>query len=86
MMVMVVPIVNFVLGTIPRELVMGLEDLETRRQVECTQTTALLISARIQRVVLSWILEETCCHSNSSEEPSANAGVKNSQRGKIITH
>ena len=24
-------------------------------------------------------LEETCCHSNSSEKTSANAGVKNSQ-------
>ena len=28
-------------------------------------------------------LEETCCHSNSSERPSADAGVKNSQ-GVII--
>ena len=27
----------------------------------------------------SWILKETCCHSNSSEKPSANADVKNSQ-------
>ena len=26
----------------------------------------------------SWRLEETCCHSNSSEKPSANAYVKNS--------
>ena len=25
-----------------------------------------------------WRLEETCCHSNSSERPSANADVKNS--------
>ena len=28
--------------------------------------------------------EETCCHSDSSERPSANGGVKNSQRSKII--
>ena len=27
----------------------------------------------------SWRLEKTCCHSNSSEKPSANANVKNSQ-------
>ena len=26
----------------------------------------------------SWRLQETCCHSNSSERPSANADVKNS--------
>ena len=26
----------------------------------------------------SWRLEETCCHSNSSERPSSNADVKNS--------
>ena len=28
----------------------------------------------------SWRLEETCCHSNSSEKSSANTGVKTSQR------
>ena len=28
----------------------------------------------------SWRLEETCCHSNFSEKPSANADVKNSKR------
>ena len=28
----------------------------------------------------SWRLEETCCHSNSSEKLSANTGVKNSQK------
>ena len=27
----------------------------------------------------SWRLEETCCHSSSSEKPSANAGVRNSK-------
>ena len=31
----------------------------------------------------SWRLEETWFHSNSSEKPSANAGLKNSQRSKI---
>ena len=32
----------------------------------------------------SWRLEETCCHSNYCEKPSANAGVKNAQKRKII--
>ena len=32
----------------------------------------------------SWRLEETCCHSDSSGKPLANAVVKNTQRSKII--
>ena len=28
--------------------------------------------------------EETCCHSNSNEKPSANDGMKNSQQIKIM--
>ena len=32
----------------------------------------------------SWRIEETCCHSNSCEKPSANAGVKNHRKSKII--
>ena len=48
--------------------------------METVQTTALLISARILRRV-----QETCCHSDSSGKPSANIGVKNSQRSKIMT-
>ncbi len=31
---------------------------------------------------MSWGLEETCCHSNSSEKPSANVDVKNSNNNK----
>ena len=31
-----------------------------------------------------WILGETCCHSNSSEKSSANIGMENSKRSKII--
>ena len=38
----VIPIVADALGTIPKELVNRLEDLEIRRQVETIQTTALL--------------------------------------------
>ena len=32
----------------------------------------------------SWRLEETCCLSNSSEKPSANTDVKNSNNNKCI--
>ena len=60
-------------------LVKGLEEYEIKTQVETIQKTARLRSARILRIVL-----EACCLSNSSELPSADAGVKNSQRSKII--
>ena len=75
----VIPIVIDALGTITKGLVQGLEDLEITGRVETIQTTALLRAGRILRRVL-----ETCCQSNSSEKPSVNAGVKNSQRSKII--
>ena len=52
MNVTVIPIVNGALGTIPKGLVKGLEELETRGQVDAIQTTALSRSARILRRVL----------------------------------
>ena len=63
-------------------LLNGLEDLEVREQLETIQTTALLKTTRILRRVLE--IKETCCHSNSSERPSANANVKNSNEIIII--
>ena len=33
----------------------------------------------IMIIMINWKLEETCCHSNSSEKPSANTDVKNSK-------
>ena len=39
------------LRTIPKGLVKGLENLQIREQLETSQTTALLISARILRRV-----------------------------------
>ena len=75
MKVTIIPTVTGALGTVTKGLVQGLEDLEIRGRVEIILTTALLGSTRILRRVL-----ETCCHSNTSEEPSANAGVKNSQK------
>ena len=40
------------LGTIPKGLIKGLEDLEIKGQAEIIQTTVLLRSARILRRVL----------------------------------
>ena len=48
---MVIPIVIGALGTIPKGLVKGDEDLEIRGQIETIQTTALLRSVRIPRRV-----------------------------------
>ena len=71
MKVTIVPIVIGALGTKTKGLLKGLEDLEVGGRVETIQTTALLRTARR--------LEETCCHSNSSEKPSANTDVKKSK-------
>ena len=72
----IIPIVICVFSTVTKGLVHGLEDLEIGGRVETIQTTALLRSAKILRRVLG--LEETY-HSNSSEGPSVNTDVKNSQ-------
>ena len=72
---MSIPIVIGVLGILTKGLVQGLADLEIRGCVETIQTTAPLRCGRILRRAL-----ETCCHSNSNEKPSANAGVKNLKR------
>ena len=47
--VTVIAIAIDALGTVTERLVLGLEDLELRRQVETIQTTALLRSASILR-------------------------------------
>ena len=74
MLVTIIPIVIGAFGTVTKGLLKGLEDLEVGGRVETIQTTTLLRTAREE----SWRLEETCCHSDSSEKPSANADVKNS--------
>ena len=51
MKVMVIPVVNGALGTVSKLLVLGLEDLEIRGQVETIQITALLRSTSILRRV-----------------------------------
>ena len=62
MQVTLIPIVIGAFGTITKGLLKGLEDLKVGGRVETIQTTTLFIY----------------CHSNSSEKPSANADVKNS--------
>ena len=52
MKVIVIPVVIGELGTIPKGLVKGLEDLEMRGLEETIQITALLRSIRILRRVL----------------------------------
>ena len=74
---MMKPIVIGALGTVITRLVKGLEDLEIRGWVEIIQTTAEYWEE-------SWRLEETCCHSNSIQQPPAKAGDKISQKSKII--
>ena len=81
MRVTVIPVVTSVLGTIPRGLVTRLKDLD-RGQVETIQITSLL--DRPEYWEESRRLEKTLCHSNSSEKPSANTGVKNFQKSKVI--
>ena len=61
-------------------LVKGLEDIKIRGQVEIIQTYIIIKIG--QNTEKSPRLEETCCRSNSSEKPSANVGVKSSQRSK----
>ena len=72
MKVTAIPIVIGVLGTVTKELAQGLEDWS---RVNHPKNCIIEIAQSTE----SWVLEETC-HSNFSEKPSANAGVKNSQK------
>ena len=56
MKVTIVPIVIGALGTITKELLKSLEELEIGRRVETIQTTAFLKTARILRRILeTWV-------------------------------
>ena len=75
MKVTVIPIVNGALKCSPDAWLRRLEELEIG-QAESIQTTALLSRPEYRKDY--WRPEETCCYSDLSEGPSANAGVKNS--------
>ena len=75
MKVAIIPILIGAFGTITKGLLKGLKDLEVGDRVETIQTTALLKNGQ-NTEKSPWRLEETCCHSISSEIPSAYADVK----------
>ena len=66
MKVTVIPTLINAFGTVMKEIIKGLEDLEKRGSIVTIQTTALLRPARILRRVL-----ETWRDSDSCEKPSA---------------
>ena len=70
----IIPIVIGAFGTVTKGLLNGLEDLKVGGREETIQTTALLRTTRILRRV-----PETCCHSDSSERPSAKTDVERSK-------
>ena len=80
MRVLVIPIVVDALRTVIKSSGKRLKELETRERIETKQTRALLRSVLYPEVSLR--LEETYCHSDSSERPTINAGENNSQGGE----
>ena len=55
MMVTIIPIVSGAFGTITKDLLLGLDDLEVNGRVETIQTTAFLWTARVlRRVLKTW--------------------------------
>ena len=72
MKVTIVPIVIGAFGTITKGLLKDLEDLEVGGQNDKWEHCWERPEPRDE----SWRLEETCCHSNSSEKPSANTDAK----------
>ena len=75
--VTILPIVIGALCTVTKELLKELEDLEVEGRVETIQQQHYW--EQLEYWEVSWKIEKTCCKSNSSEKPSANADVKNSQ-------
>ena len=71
-----VTVIPILIGTISYGLEKRLDDLEIGGRVETIQITALL--GRLDCWEKFWRLEVTFCPSDSSERPSAGAGVKNS--------
>ena len=82
MRVTVIRVLIGALGTIPKGLEMELEELEIGGTNRTIQTTALLkISQNTEKSPGD--LRRTFYHSASSERPSANTGVKNSQEVNV---
>ncbi len=78
MQVTIIPIVIGAFGTVTKGL---LKRLETWKLADEWRPSKLRhYWERPEYWEESWRLEEICCHSNSSERPSANADVKNYKR------
>ena len=75
--VAIIPIVIGAFGTVTKGLFKGLEDLEVGGEWRPSKRQHYW--ERPGYWEGSWRVEETCCHSNSSERPSANTEVKNSK-------
>ena len=75
MKVTIILIVIGAFGTVTKGLLKGLEDLEVGARVEIYKQQHYW--KRPEYWEESWRLEETCCHSISSERTSAYADVKN---------
>ena len=75
MMMMMMPIAIEAFRAMLKGLEREWDKLKIRGRFETVSCTALFKSARILRRVL--VTKKTCCHSNSSERPSADACVKN---------
>ena len=82
MKVTIIPIVIGAFGTVTKGLLKGLEDLEVGGRVDPSKRQRYW--ERPEYWEESRRLEETCCHSDSSEKPSANADVKSSNEWIII--
>ena len=76
MQVTIIPIVIGAFGTVTKGLLKGLEDMEVADGGRPSKRQYFW--ERTEYWEESWRLEETCCHSDSSERPSAYADVKNS--------
>ena len=82
MKVTVIPILIGALGTTPKRLVRGQEDLEIGEKDVTIQTTVLVKSFRtLRRVLETWVDMQS---SDSCKRPSVNAGVKNSNNNNKL--
>ena len=79
MKVTIIPIVIGAFGTVTKGLLKGLEDLEVGGRVETYPNNSIIEDGQNTEKSPEKRLEETCCRSNFSERPSANADVKNSK-------
>ena len=74
----IVPIVIGAFGTVTEGSLKGLEDWKLADEWRPSKRQHFW--RRTEYWEESWRLDESCCHSNSSERPSANVDVKNSKR------